>query len=173
MELEGTVTNVTNFGAFVDFGVHQDGLVHISELSHKYVQDARQAVKVGDIVKVKVIGVDSAMKRISLSMKAVMPKPPRRRRPRKKPKAAAATVAAPQLQAVPASTEKPPAPPKPFPIPLPQAKRPRPEQPPRKDRPAHPQQMRPPKPPVETVPPPKQTMEEKIRMLQEKFGRAR
>ena len=58
MELEGTVTNVTNFGAFVDLGVHQDGLVHISELSHKYIQDARQAVKVGDVVKVKVIGVD-------------------------------------------------------------------------------------------------------------------
>src|SRR3989475_12086548 len=89
MELEGTVTNVTNFGAFVDLGVHQDGLVHISELSHKYVQDARQAVKVGEIVKVKVIGVDPAMKRISLSMKALMPKPPRRRRPRSKPKAAA------------------------------------------------------------------------------------
>jgi len=173
MELEGTVTNVTNFGAFVDFGVHQDGLVHISELSHKYVQDARQAVKVGDIVKVKVIGVDSAMKRISLSMKAVMPKPPRRRRPRKKAKAVAAPAAsAPTLEAVPAA-ERPPAPPKPFPIPLPQARRPRPEQPPRKDRPAQPQQMRPPKPPVETVPPPKQTMEEKIRMLQEKFGRAR
>ncbi len=85
MELEGTVTNVTNFGAFVDLGVHQDGLVHISELSHKYVQDARQAVKVGDIVKVKVIGVDSAMKRISLSMKAIMPKPlrhPRRKKAR-------------------------------------------------------------------------------------------
>src|SRR5206468_2958659 len=75
MELEGTVTNVTNFGAFVDLGVHQDGLVHISELSHKYVQDARRAVKVGDIVKVEVIGVDSTMKRISLSMKAIMPKP--------------------------------------------------------------------------------------------------
>ena len=50
MELEGTVTNVTNFGAFVDLGVHQDGLVHISELSHKYVQDARQAVKVGEVL---------------------------------------------------------------------------------------------------------------------------
>src|SRR5215467_6240380 len=89
MELEGTVTNVTNFGAFVDLGVHQDGLVHISELSHNYVQDARQAVKVGDIVKVKVIGVDAGMKRISLSMKAVMPKPQRRPRVKKKPKAAA------------------------------------------------------------------------------------
>src|SRR2546427_10999366 len=95
MELEGTVTNVTNFGAFVDVGVHQDGLVHISELSHKYVQDARQAVKVGDIVKVKVIGVDASMKRISLSMKAIMPKPPRRPRVKKKPKAAAAGPQAP------------------------------------------------------------------------------
>ena len=100
MELEGTVTNVTNFGAFVDLGVHQDGLVHISELSHKYVQDARQAVKVGDIVKVKVIGVDSGMKRISLSMKAVMPKPERRRRPRKKPAASAAAPAPPVEAAV-------------------------------------------------------------------------
>src|ERR1051325_6583577 len=89
MELEGAVTNVTNFGAFVDLGVHQDGLVHISELSHNYVQDARQAVKVGDIVKVKVIGVDASMKRIRLSMKAVMPKPERRRRVKKKPKVAA------------------------------------------------------------------------------------
>src|SRR5438132_9411348 len=74
MELEGTVTNVTNFGAFVDLGVHQDGLVHISELSHTYVQDARQAVKVGDLGKVKVIGVDPTLKRISLSMKAVIQK---------------------------------------------------------------------------------------------------
>src|SRR5215471_1365330 len=94
MELEGTVTNVTNFGAFVDLGVHQDGLVHISELSHNYVQDARQAVKVGDIVKVKVIGVDAGMKRISLSMKAVMPKPQRRPRVKKKPKIAAAALQA-------------------------------------------------------------------------------
>src|SRR6266516_2738626 len=95
MELEGTVTNVTNFGAFVDLGVHQDGLVHISELSHKYVQDARQAVKVGEVVKVKVIGVDSTMKRISLSIKAILPKPQRRPRPQKKPKPAAAPQAEP------------------------------------------------------------------------------
>src|SRR4030095_3155884 len=85
MELEGRVTNVTNFGAFVDLGVHQDGLVHISELSHKYVQDARQAAKVGDVVKVKVIGVDQNLKRISLSMKAVMPKPQPRPKRKKKP----------------------------------------------------------------------------------------
>ncbi len=77
MELEGTVTNVTNFGAFVDVGVRQDGLVHISELSHRYISDPRQAVQVGDVVKVKVIGVDSAVKRISLSVKAALPKPQR------------------------------------------------------------------------------------------------
>ena len=86
MEMEGAVTNVTNFGAFVDLGVHQDGLVHISELSHRYVSDARQAVQVGDVVKVKVIGVDPAMKRISLSVKAMLPKPkPPKPKPRPKP----------------------------------------------------------------------------------------
>jgi competence ComEA-like helix-hairpin-helix protein len=73
MILEGTVTNVTNFGAFVDIGVHQDGLVHVSELSDRFVQDPRDAVHVGQIVKVKVIGVDVAMKRISLSIKALLP----------------------------------------------------------------------------------------------------
>jgi competence ComEA-like helix-hairpin-helix protein len=84
MELEGTVTNVTNFGAFVDIGVGQDGLVHISELSHRYVSDARQAAQIGDVVKVKVIGVERAQKRISLSVKAATPKPVpvRRNRPR-------------------------------------------------------------------------------------------
>lgn len=73
MILEGTVTNVTNFGAFVDIGVHQDGLVHVSELSNRFIQDPREAVHVGEIVKVKVIGVDVAMKRISLSIKALLP----------------------------------------------------------------------------------------------------
>jgi uncharacterized protein len=186
MELEGTVTNVTNFGAFVDLGVHQDGLVHISELSHKYVQDARQAAKVGDVVKVKVIGVDSTMKRISLSMKAIMPKPKRRPRSRKKPKAAEGV-----------RVEAPPPPPMPIPMPAQAApltgegaRRPtpfqRPPRPPdlrppqkRQERtakqPVQPQQqVRPPRPPVEaTAPASKQTMEEKIRLLQEKFGRAK
>jgi competence ComEA-like helix-hairpin-helix protein len=73
MVLEGTVTNVTNFGAFVDIGVHQDGLVHVSELSNRFIQDPREAVHVGEIVKVKVIGVDVTMKRISLSIKALLP----------------------------------------------------------------------------------------------------
>ncbi len=87
MEIEGNVTNVTNFGAFVDLGVHQDGLIHISELAHGYIQDARRAVKVGDVVKVKVIGVDPDMKRISLSRKAMMqkPKPRPKPKPRRKP----------------------------------------------------------------------------------------
>lgn len=69
MILEGAVTNVTNFGAFVDIGVHQDGLVHISALSDKFVEDPRTVVKTGDIVKVKVMEVEIARKRIALSMR--------------------------------------------------------------------------------------------------------
>ena len=69
MVLEGTVSNVAQFGAFVDLGVHQDGLIHVSQLSHKFVNDAREVVKTGDIVKVKVLEVDVARKRISLTMK--------------------------------------------------------------------------------------------------------
>ncbi|MBT3878596.1 MAG: RNA-binding transcriptional accessory protein [Candidatus Scalindua sp.] len=69
MVLEGTVTNVANFGAFVDIGVHQDGLVHISEIANKFVKDIKGHVSVGDIVKVKVLDVDVEMKRISLSIK--------------------------------------------------------------------------------------------------------
>ena len=72
MRLEGTVTNVTNFGAFVDIGVHQDGLVHISELADKYVKDPTKIVKVGQVVSVTVISVDEELKRISLSMKTRM-----------------------------------------------------------------------------------------------------
>jgi protein Tex len=69
MVLEGTVSNVAAFGAFVDLGVHQDGLIHVSQLSHKFVSDAREVVKTGDIVKVKVLEVDVSRKRISLTMK--------------------------------------------------------------------------------------------------------
>ena len=69
MTLEGTVSNVAQFGAFIDLGVHQDGLVHVSQLSNKFVTDAREVVKTGDIVKVKVLEVDMARKRISLTMK--------------------------------------------------------------------------------------------------------
>ena len=69
MVLEGTVSNVAQFGAFIDIGVHQDGLVHVSQLANKFVSDAREIVKTGDIVRVKVMEVDVARKRIGLSMK--------------------------------------------------------------------------------------------------------
>ena len=69
MMLEGVVTNVTNFGAFVDIGVHQDGLVHISALSEKFIKDPREAVKAGDVVKVKVMEIDIPRKRVGLSMR--------------------------------------------------------------------------------------------------------
>jgi len=71
MALEGVVTNVTKFGAFVDIGVHQDGLVHISELADRYVKDPNDVVKAGQIVKVHVLSVDPKIKRIALSMKTV------------------------------------------------------------------------------------------------------
>ncbi|MDX2229886.1 MAG: Tex family protein [Leptolyngbyaceae cyanobacterium bins.349] len=70
MELEGVVTNVANFGAFVDIGVHQDGLVHVSQLADRFVSDPKQVVKVGQVVKVRVLEVNQALKRISLSMRA-------------------------------------------------------------------------------------------------------
>ncbi len=85
MKLEGVVTNVTKFGAFVDIGVHQDGLVHISELSNRYVQDPHDAVKAGQIVKVQVLSADPKTKRIALSIKALQgppAKPHRRPEPR-------------------------------------------------------------------------------------------
>ncbi|MCX8517022.1 MAG: helix-hairpin-helix domain-containing protein, partial [Rhodoferax sp.] len=69
MVLEGTVSNVAAFGAFIDLGVHQDGLVHVSQLAHKFVNDAREVVKTGDIVKVQVVEVDVLRKRIALTMK--------------------------------------------------------------------------------------------------------
>jgi protein Tex len=165
MELEGRVTNVTNFGAFVDLGVHQDGLVHISELSHKYIQDAREAVKVGDVVKVKVIGVDQGMKRISLSMKALLPKPPRpprrkKAKPEQRPVAAAAPAAQsgqpgrPAPERKPMRDARPPQKPRPAAGPRPDGNKPRPQ-----------------KPPVErTTPASKLTMEEMIQALQAKFS---
>ena len=82
MVLEGTVSNVAQFGAFIDLGVHQDGLVHVSQLSNRFVNDAREIVKTGDIVKVKVLEVDVARKRISLTMKLDAKGAPRRDGPR-------------------------------------------------------------------------------------------
>ena len=81
MVLEGTVSNVAQFGAFVDLGVHQDGLVHVSQLANRFVSDAREVVKTGQIVKVKVLEVDAARKRISLTMK-LDAQAPRRDAPR-------------------------------------------------------------------------------------------
>ena len=83
MVLEGMVSNVTNFGAFVDIGVHQDGLVHISELSQRYVRDPRDVVQVGQVVKVRVLSVDVALQRISLSMKGLRMTPGQAEGPRK------------------------------------------------------------------------------------------
>jgi uncharacterized protein len=73
MILQGVVTNVAAFGAFVDIGVHQDGLVHVSQLAHRFMKDPNDAVKVGEIVKVKVLSADPARKRISLSIKQAEP----------------------------------------------------------------------------------------------------
>jgi uncharacterized protein len=70
MELEGVVTNVTNFGAFVDVGVHQDGLVHISQLADRFVRDPHEVVRVGDKLQVRVLDVDLQRRRISLTAKS-------------------------------------------------------------------------------------------------------
>ncbi|BCG46424.1 Transcription accessory protein [Citrifermentans bremense] len=92
MILQGVVTNVAAFGAFVDIGVHQDGLVHVSQLSHRFTKDPNDAVKVGEIVKVKVLSADPERKRISLSIKQAepekAPKVPEARRPQQKEKPA-------------------------------------------------------------------------------------
>lgn len=92
MVLEGTVTNVTNFGAFIDVGVHQDGLVHISQIANRYIKDPREVVKTGDIVKVKVLEVDLERKRIGMTMRMdtsaadteQSPRPERKRGPARK-----------------------------------------------------------------------------------------
>ena len=68
LKLKGTVRNIVDFGAVVDIGVHQDGLVHISKMSRKYIKHPLEVVRVGDVVEVTVLGVDAAKKRISLSM---------------------------------------------------------------------------------------------------------
>lgn len=82
MKLEGTVTNVTNFGAFVDVGVHQDGLVHVSQLADRFVDDPHKVVKAGDIVKVTILDVDVPRKRISMTMKSQTDYQEQRERPR-------------------------------------------------------------------------------------------
>ena len=101
MVLEGRVSNVTNFGAFVDIGVHRDGLVHVSELTHRWVADPREAVQVGEIVKVKVLEVDYQRERISLSIKVLQAPPVQQ------PRQSAGSVSRPE--------RKMPPPPKPGP----------------------------------------------------------
>jgi uncharacterized protein len=71
MILEGVVTNVTRFGAFVDLGVHQDGLVHVSELAPRFVADPSEIVHVGQVLRVRVLSVDPTLRRIALSLKGV------------------------------------------------------------------------------------------------------
>jgi protein Tex len=103
MTLEGAVTNVTNFGAFIDIGVRQDGLVHLSQMSNRFIHDPREAVKVGDVVQVKVISVEPETKRIGLSMKALMPSLQRRR---KKPQRRSAKPQVPARQSEEAANGK-------------------------------------------------------------------
>jgi len=88
MELEGRVSNVTNFGAFVDVGIKRDGLVHLSEISHRRVADPRERVKVGDVVRVKVLEVDRERERVSFSIKALEPPPAAPPRAPREPKPA-------------------------------------------------------------------------------------
>jgi uncharacterized protein len=81
MVVPGVVTNLTRFGAFVDIGVKQDGLVHVSEISHNYITDPNEALKLNDKVNVKVLEVDMGRKRIALSIKQTLEAPARRDRP--------------------------------------------------------------------------------------------
>jgi len=81
MVVPGVVTNITRFGAFIDIGVKQDGLVHVSEISHTYITDPNEALKLNQKVMVKVLEVDVARKRIALSIKQTQEAPARRERP--------------------------------------------------------------------------------------------
>jgi uncharacterized protein len=139
MELQGIVTNVTDFGAFVDVGVHQDGLVHLSEIAHRYVKNPADALSVGQAVKVKVLAVDMEAKRIALSIKALLAvpenvgRPPQQHRRPSRPEG---------NQARPAAGPRPPRPEGPR-SPRPEGARPpRPEGP----RPPRPAGARPPRP---------------------------
>jgi len=113
MVLEGMVSNVTNFGAFVDIGVHQDGLVHISELSQRYVRDPRDVVQVGQVVKVRVLSVDVALQRISLSMKGLRMNPGQAEGPRREVASREATAPARRRRKKVTPPPKPPAVPPP------------------------------------------------------------
>ena len=106
MVLEGVVTNVTKFGAFVDIGVHQDGLVHISELSNRFIKEPSEAVKTGQIVKVKVLSVDAKAKRIALSIKQLTAFAPRPEKPAARQEKPAPQQAKPTPKLQPSMNEK-------------------------------------------------------------------
>ncbi len=181
MTLEGTVTNVTNFGAFVDIGVRQDGLVHLSQMSNRFIRDPREAVKVGDVVQVKVISVEPETKRIGLSMKALLPAMQRRRKKQQrrpqKPAAPARNAEATQAEAGVAGPEAAPGSvagegaPSPTDRPR-QARqhegppRHRRKGPRRPERTEEPEKQREPSPKV-----PEPSLQEKIAILQSKFRR--
>jgi uncharacterized protein len=114
MLLQGVVTNVTQFGAFVDVGVHQDGLVHVSELAHRFVKDPSEVVKVGDRVKVKVLNVDAQRRRIGLSVKQASAPPSPPPKPQQQAQAQAAPPNQPQQRR---DNRQGPKPPRPSPSP--------------------------------------------------------
>jgi uncharacterized protein len=105
MTLEGVVTNVANFGAFVDIGVHQDGLVHVSQIADRFVDDPKKIVKVGQIVKVRVLEVNEALKRISLTMKSPGKPAPVKTSGDRRPDARPAAVKTPSPEKKPASVQ--------------------------------------------------------------------
>jgi uncharacterized protein len=116
MELEGVVTNVANFGAFVDIGVHQDGLVHISQLADRFVDDPRKVVRVGQVVRVRVLEVNESLKRISLSMRSPNREasPPPRERTQREPQREQPRPQASKPQKAQPQPQKPQAPPKQY-----------------------------------------------------------
>jgi uncharacterized protein len=145
MELQGVVTNVTDFGAFIDIGVHQDGLVHLSEIAHRYVKNPSEVLSVGQAVKVKVLAVDLESKRIALSIKALLAAPETAVRPPHQHRRPARPTVPPTGQAAaprPPRPNRPERPQGPRP-PRPEGNRPapnRPAGPPRDARPARPAQ---------------------------------
>ncbi|WP_243320549.1 Tex-like N-terminal domain-containing protein [Geothrix sp. SG200] len=159
MELQGIVTNVTDFGAFVDVGVHQDGLVHLSEIAHRYVKNPADALSVGQAVKVKVLAVDLEAKRIALSIKALLAAPegverpqPHHRHPQGRPQRG--PQGSPRPQSGPQAGGRPqgPRPPRPEGSRPPRPEGPRPPRP-EGARPPRPQEARPARPEREARPP--------------------
>jgi uncharacterized protein len=164
MELQGIVTNVTDFGAFVDVGVHQDGLVHLSEIAHRYVKNPADALSVGQAVKVKVLAIDLEAKRIALSIKATLAAPESAMRPpqhHRRPNRPEGTQPRPPAGPRPPRPEgarpqgprpEGPRPPRPEGARPPRPEGPRPPRP-EASRPPRPQDARPPRPERETRPP--------------------